>query len=299
MQNCRKKNKRGSKTKGEFKIKEIENVNEQLLNLLVPIGGIEFQKNRLFMGSNYYKIFTIIDYPLKIQMGWLAKILNNIGIIASIHIEPVDNSLLLQAVNSRVRQARGLAKSVRDEVEKQRKEREVEEAKNMITEIDQNNETISYMTIYLMVFAEDLKELEEKCKALQRITAMLKLRLRPMTNFSIKDGFKAISPFETIDEDVNYNFRQNIFMNDFTGSYLFNTNALIDEEGYLIGKTEEGGLVIPNFWKREEDVVNGNIAIFGESGVGKSTTIKKIYINESIMSKILIIDPQRRICRYV
>ena len=130
MQNCRKKNKRGSKTKGEFKIKEIENVNEQ------------FQKNRLFMGSNYYKIFTIIDYPLKIQMGWLAKILNNIGIIASIHIEPVDNSLLLQAVNSRVRQARGLAKSVRDEVEKQRKEREVEEAKNMITEIDQNNETI-------------------------------------------------------------------------------------------------------------------------------------------------------------
>lgn len=250
------------------------------------------------MSNNYYKIFTIIDYPLTIQMGWLAKLLNNIGVIASIHIEPVDNGILLQAVNSRIRQASGLARTVRDEVEKQRKEREIEEAKNMITEIDQNNEIISYMTIYLMVFAEELKELEEKCKALQRISAMLKFKLRPMTNFSIKDGFKAISPFEVIDENVNYNFRQNIFMNDLTGSYLFNTNALIDEEGYLIGKTDEGGLVIPNFWKRGQDIVNGNIAIFGESGVGKSTTIKKIFINESISSKILLIDAQRRICRY-
>ena len=112
------------------------------------------------MSNNYYKIFTIIDYPLTIQMGWLAKLLNNIGVIASIHIEPVDNGILLQAVNSRIRQASGLARTVRDEVEKQRKEREIEEAKNMITEIDQNNEIISYMTIYLMVFAEELKELE-------------------------------------------------------------------------------------------------------------------------------------------
>ena len=244
------------------------------------------------MGNNYYKIFTIVDYPLTIQIGWLARLLSNIGVMASIHIEPIDNVLLLNAVNSRIRQARGLAKTVKDEVEKQMKEREVEEAKNMITEIDQNNEVITYMTIYLMVFAEDVKELEEKCKNLNRIASMLKLKLRPMTNFSIKDGFKAISPLETIEEDVNYNFRQNIFMNDLTGSYIFNTNALIEEQGYLIGKTDEGGLVIPDFWKRGQDIVNGNISIFGESGVGKSTTIKKIFINESVTSKILLIDPQ-------
>ncbi len=273
-------------------IKKPDVINEQLLNFIVPVSGIEFQKNKIFMGENYYKVFTIIDYPMNIQIGWLAKLLSNLGIFASIHIEPVDNSMLLQAVNSRIRQARGLAKTAKDEVEKQRKELEIEEAKNMITEIDQNNEVISYMTIYVMVFSQELKELEEKCKTVRRIASMLKLKLRPMTNFSIKDGFKAISPFEITDENVNYNFRQNIFMNDLTGSYLFNTNALIEEKGYLIGKTDVGGLVIPDFWKRGQDVVNGNIAIFGESGVGKSTTIKKIFINESITSKILLIDPQ-------
>lgn len=55
-----------------------------------------------------------------------------------------------------------------------------------------------------------------------------------------------------------------------------------------------GGLVIIDPWKRGNDRTNSNWVIMGVAGVGKSTAIKHILLNEYMSgTKIILVDPER------
>jgi len=60
------------------------------------------------------------------------------------------------------------------------------------------------------------------------------------------------------------------------------------------GKDQNGGIVLIDPWIRGGDRTNSNWTILGAPGVGKSATVKHIFLNEySQGTKIIIIDPER------
>lgn len=225
-------------------------------------------------------------------MGWLAKLTEDVGAIFSINIEPIDNAQLIEHLDARIRDASSLSKIAKNESIKQVREAEVKEASEIISRMINNNEVVSYLTIYICISAQNEQDLISKCKEVERVVQKLKLKIRPVTNFLLKSGFKAVAPFFTIQKDLTEYFKRNILTSSFTGGFLFNTNTFIDKEGYCFGINQNGGIIIFNIWKKDYDRTNSNMVIVGSSGSGKSLATKHIIYNELPRTKLLIIDPE-------
>lgn len=269
-----------------------QETNYDLIDLITPVGGMKFDKNKIYLGDRYSKIYTIVHYPSNIEIGWLGELVNNVGAIFSINIEPTDNTELIEDLDSRIRDASGLAKLAKNESTRQLREMEVKEASEIISRMINNNEVISYLTIYILVTAEEEKELNKKCKEVEREIRKHKLKLRPLTNFLLMSGYKAVAPFFTIQTELSDYFKRNILTSSFTGGFLFNTNTFIDKGGYYFGINQKGGIVIFNLWLKNSNRGNSNMVVVGSSGSEKSMAIKHLIYNELPTTKILIIDPE-------
>ena len=273
------------------KLKKTE-YNFYLINLLTPVGGFKFDRNKIYVGDRYVKIYTIMHYPSNMELGWLGKLVDEIGAIFSINIEPTDNAELLEGLDRRIRDATALAKLAKNESSKQLKEQEIKEASEIISRILQNNEVVSYLSIYILVSDENENNFIRKSKEIEKEVIKQKLKIRPLTNFLLKEGYKSVAPYFTIQENLNNYFRRNILTSTFTGGFLFNKNTFIDKQGYYLGINEKGGIVIFNLWQKDSDRTNSNMVVVGSSGSGKSVAVKHIAYNEIPNSKILIIDPE-------
>lgn len=225
-------------------------------------------------------------------MGWMAKLTENTGAIFSINIEPTDNTELIENLDARVRDASSLSKIAKNESVKQMREAEVKEASDIISRMINNNEVVSYLTIYICVSAQEEKALLSKCSEVEREVQKLKLKIRPITNYLLTSGFKAVAPFFTIQADLTEYFKRNILTSSFTGGFLFNTNTFIDEKGFYFGINQNGGIIIFNIWHKDADRTNSNMLVVGSSGAGKSLSVKHLIYNELPSSKILIIDSE-------
>lgn len=269
-----------------------EETNYELIDLITPVGGLEFERNKIYFGNRFCKVYTIVHYPSNVEMKWLGNIVNNIGAIFSINIEPTDNTEMIDNLDSRIRDASGLAKIAKNESSRQLKEKEIEEASEIISRMIENNEVVSYLTIYILVSAEEEIELQRKCKEVELEMQRQKIKIRHLTNYMIKEGFKAVAPFFTIQTELSKNFKRNILTSTFTGGFLFNTETFIDEEGYYWGISQNGGIIIFNIWKQDLGRTNSNMIVVGSSGSGKSMSVKHMIINELPITKLLIIDPE-------
>ena len=222
----------------------------------------------------------------------MAKLTENTGAIFSINIEPTDNTELIENLDARVRDATSLSKIAKNESIKQMREAEVKEASDIISRMINNNEVVSYLTIFICVSAQEEKELLSRCNEVEREVQKLKLKIRPVTNFLLKSGFKSVAPFFTIQQDLTEYFKRNILTSSFTGGFLFNTNTFIDEKGFYFGLNQNGGIIIFNMWHKDADRTNSNMFVVGSSGAGKSLSIKHLIYNELPSSKVLIIDSE-------
>jgi len=266
--------------------------NYNLIDLITPTGGLTFERNKIYFGSRYCKIYTIAHYPSNIEMKWLGNLVSNTGAIFSINIEPTDNAELIDSLDSRIRDASGLAQISKSESSRQMREQEIKEASEIINRMIQNNEVVSYLTIYILVSAEEKEELKIKCKEVESEVQHQKLKIRNLTNYLQLSGFKAVAPFFTIQTDLSKKFKRNILTSSFTGGFLFNTDTFTDEGGYYWGVNQNGGIIIFNLWQQDVMRGNSNMFVVGSSGSGKSMAVKHMILNEIPTTKILIIDAE-------
>lgn len=266
--------------------------NKNLLNILTPIGGIEYKTNRVLIGDYYAKIYTIIRYPQEVDIGWLAKITNIPNTICSLNFSPTDNGLLIQNISKGIRQNEAVLDGITDEILRQRTEREIEDGQELIRRIDQNGEVVGYMTILIMVIANSEDELLKRCKRVESKLAGMQMKIRSLANL-VKNAFRSIAPFFKLDEKIRKIASRNVPLSTFVGGLPFASSGYNDGKGYYFAKDTDGGVVVLDTWKRGGDRTNSNWVIMGTAGVGKSTLAKHLILNEYMTdTKILMIDPE-------
>lgn len=268
-------------------------LNQTLLNILSPIGGIEYKKNHLRIGDYYGRVFAITKYPAQVKVGWLEEIANIPNTICCLNVSPTDKEVLMNNISRGIRQNEAQLDSITDEIKRQRTEREIIDGQDLIRKIDQNGETVVYVTIAIMVIAEDLDELNRRSKLVSTRLAGMQMNGRVLMNLS-RNTLKLMSPFSITDPIVKSIANRNMLESTWIGGLPFSSSGFNDGTRYYFARDTKGGIVILDLWKRGGDRTNSNVVIMGTAGVGKSTVAKHLILNEYMTNtKIICIDPEK------
>ena len=278
-----------------MKKKEMQRIipNYSLLNFLAPIGGIEYRKNYIRVGDYFGRVYTIAKYPKKVRVGWLESIANIPNTVCTLNISPTEEDSLMQNISKGIRQNEIQYDSIKDEILRQRTEREINDAREIIEKVDVNGETVVYVTICIMVIAEDIDELKQRSKAVQTKLATMQMKGRLLTNLS-RNSLKMMSPYAISDPIIKEIADRNMLESTWIGGLPFSSSGFNDGDKYYFAKDTNGGIVILDPWKRGGDRTNSNFVIMGTAGVGKSTVAKHLILNEYMTdTKVILIDPER------
>ncbi len=274
------------------KTKQNQNaVNPALLNIVTPM-GLEFKRTSLNIGEFTGKIFGVAKYPPTVETGWLSKVSNTPGTIISQTFMPADNTLLVESISKNIIQNRSIVQSTRDPLTEKRAERGIEDGERILTQIDQNGETVGYMTNLVMPIDNDTRRFEKLCRRVEGLYSSIRCKIRPLPNLQ-KESFKMLSPYHTPQQKIIDITQRIVPLSTFIGGFPFASSGYNDGEGTWFAMDAHGGMIVLDLWKRGGDRTNSNIVILGHSGQGKSTAIKNIILSEYMMgTKIIIADPE-------
>ena len=266
-------------------------VNPNLLNMIAP-AGIDTNDCFANIGDSYGKIYCISKYCEDNDYGWLAPLCNIKGTATCLIWHRTDPTNLIEVIDNTIGDNESLIPTKKKDSEIQALEDEVEDLKEMNHRIKVNDEPVGYMCA--LVFVQSHSE-DVLIRTLKKVNAVVSSCECDLLNlrFKQKQALKVMSPYGIPSDEV-FNMGAQLFpMETFLGGFPMAAAGINDEEGYYIGKTKNGRMVILDPWRRGEDRINSNWFISGPPGSGKSTFIKLLLLLEyAFGTKIIILDPE-------
>jgi len=272
--------------------KQVRPVNNNILDVITPM-CIEFHPSDFWFGEQLARVLVITHYPKKVRIGWLSKIANMEGVTCSIHLTPTNSNKLIENISKSMGELSAKITNGGSALMIKRAKQEYKDAEMLLQKLDQEQENVFYVSVVIMVTASTLEELNLKCKRVEASVAGSKMRARTAM-FLQEDGLSAVSPYFILPNTIKEIADRNMPISTIAGSFPFNSSGLNDGKGFIFGKDNSGGIILLDTWMRGGDRTNSNWTIIGLSGVGKSATVKHLFLNEyALGTKIIIIDPER------
>jgi len=273
--------------KERIAIREEPTAFEKIKELIAPPGA-EFSTDYFQIGNIYGRSLLVLDYPSYLFSGWLERIINldeafNLGL----YFYPLETGAVLKQLEKQLarisaqiseREAAGKVRS--PELEAAYKN--IEELRDLLA---QAQERMLNVGLYLTIFANDKKELDQKTAKIIKILESILITVKPIM-FQQKDAFFTTLPL-CLDE-----IQTNHQINSSTASsfFPFISSQLVDDSGIFFGiNLQNAGFVILNRWQYE----NPHLVILARSGAGKSYTAKlEVMRNLMMGTDVLILDPE-------
>lgn len=244
----------------KIEIKGID-VNNSLLNIITPTNGIEFFKDKLRIGDVFTKTYCIINYPEVVDIGWLSKITNIPSTVSTQIYTPINNNMLVENIAKGVRQNEMLLES-NNEIVRQRAMKEIAAGQNLLQKIEFDNENVGYMLNLVMVVAEDIETLKERCSRVESIITSLQLKMRGFAGMQ-RQIYETIAPYSIVNNELREIISRNVPLSTFVGGFSIASSGMNDGSGYYFSKDINGGIVILDTWQRGGDRNNSNFVIMG------------------------------------
>ncbi|QVK19763.1 ATP-binding protein (plasmid) [Mycoplasmatota bacterium] len=260
------------------------------MDLIVP-SEIKFESNYFKIGSQYCAILGIFDYPEEVNFGWLSFLtkIPNVEVVYSV------NKTQVHDLQTQIRNTLTNAKMLENETQslymKEIAKNRQEITKTLLNKIDKEQMKMIDLSIMIKVNAESYEKLQDSLKEIKGIIRGNSLNAKPIA-FEQQEAFQYFLPtFNTWFDDM---IARTLPLETFSASMPMTFDGLNDGTGLYFGKNTLGGTVILDIWKREGDRTNSNVLVLGTTGSGKSTTVKKMMIDEWRKDrKIYAFDPER------
>lgn len=276
----------------KFSVEQVKR--ETLLNLITPIGGMSFGQNTSTVGSVVGRIYGATCFPQEgMNYGWAVDLMNSSNCITCITYRPGSPNELGDALSQSIKRNESNAIAESDPRSKMKYERQAEDAKKSINNMDANNDVHGHITLLVMPFTEDEQKLEDVCRSVVKRFKKKNIKLRTVSMLQ-RDAFKQLSPYYTTVVKVDGIYKQLFPLETLTGGFPMVINNYRDSRGCYFARTIDGNVMSIDFLHRGGDRTNGNIVITGMAGRGKSTALKSILQSLYMIGvKIVIIDPER------
>lgn len=270
-------------------------VNNFLLDVLATPGGIHLQRSKIIIGEEVSKVYIIHSFPTEPFSGWLSDITNIPGLQVKIDVLPLYSSVFMEAVSRSMNIDIGIRDSSKNFIERNRASQRLKHAEQTIKNVDEKNEKFCIVSVYIKVSAKDEDRLNRKCSELESKLSALGFKVRNLANLSLQ-SFKSISPMYAPQELMNTISKRNMPMSTIAGGFIQARSGYNPGKGFVLGRDENGELIILDIFGLNNDINNANLVCIGTSGSGKSYTLKHIATQlYALNCKLIFIDAERRI----
>ena len=206
-------------------------VNKHLLNIITP-SGLDYDNVSVSVGEQFGKIYCISKYPTTdgVPYGWLADLCNLEGTSTVVEYRYTDPANIINVYNKRIKDLRADKELAKEESDRQRIEKAIDDLREMIKRITVANEPIGYVNIMLFPQDIDAKNLAARVKRVSSHMTVILLFLE--TNSFQKQFFfitinlikSALGDTErignivhshrldTVDEKLMHGTRKNLFL---------------------------------------------------------------------------------------
>lgn len=272
--------------------KRTDKVNEILLNAITP-SGIDFTENYANLGDNVGKIYAVTRYPENPEYGWLAALCDLEGTTTCIEWRNTDPRTMIEVFNRKIKEYRSNREVIKEESQRQENDQAIEDLAEMIRRIQLLKEPFGYLNMMVHVQALRNPDLDDRIKKVSGTAAIAGCNLKTL-KYRQEPALRAIAPYGIPNPAVSNQGNRNMPISTFFGGFPMADAGIYDDGGYYLGKTRRNRLVLLNMWRRNADRVNSNWIITGVPGVGKSTTLKDLFIKEyAFGTKIIVFDPEQ------
>ena len=167
------------------------------------------------------------------------------------------------------------------------------DARYIRKEMQVNNEDLYYLYIYIILYSEEIKDLEYNLNKIEGIAQSKGMQTR-RANFRQEECFLATLPIMENREIIKEATKRNILTTGLLSTYPFISSSIFDKDGIFIGTNIYNNSLVFIDRYNTEKYKNANICIFGTSGAGKSFYTKLLILRYKLLGiKQYIIDPDR------
>ena len=294
------KNKPKDKAKNQNKIKSVEQKRileaemtyrqgEISIRDLIAPSAIDVKNTYLQLGSMYARTLFITTYPRYIHVGWFSPIINlSAELDIAMYFYPVKSDVILKKLRNKVGnlEAQLVGDAEKGAPRDPMRETALRDIERLRDDITQGIEHFFQVGMYITMYAEDLKQLDE---ITDRVEFMLgsKLVFSKKALWQAEQGFNSTIPLGN-DEIA---FGVNMNTSPAAASFPFVSSELSSDSGILYGINRHNNSLI--LFDRFT-LPNANAVVFATSGAGKSYAVK-LEVLRSLMlgAEVIIIDPER------
>lgn len=245
-------------------------------DVLAPTESDLTHKDYIIVDGTYYAYLYIsgYGYPTQAGLAWLSPLVElGDGISISYFLNKRRKEQVLQKVSKTTMMNRSRMRDVEDtRADFEEMDDAISSGLYIKEQINREGEEFYYMHTLIEVTAEDPETLEQRIKQVQNRCASMNMSIR-RAEYCHEQCFMSMLPLCKLDADIEKKTRRNILTQGAAGAFPFSSFELCDDKGILLGINlhNSSTVILDNF--NSDIYSNGNMAIFGMTGAGKTYTI--------------------------
>ena len=258
----------------------------------------ELESRDYIITDGLYRSYLYVcsyGYPSSAAGAWLSPLTElGDGISVSFYLNKKPKEQILQKVSKTTMFNRTRMRDVEDT------RTDYEEMDDAVTsgmyikeQLNREGEDFYYMHTLIEVTAPDADTLEARIKQVKNRCGSLNMTIR-RADYCHEKCFISMLPLCGLDRDIEIKTRRNILTEGAAAAFPFSSFELCDSKGILLGLNlhNNSAVIIDSF--NSDIYSNGNMAIFGMSGAGKTYTILLLAMRLRMSGvQVFIIAPEK------
>ncbi len=259
-----------------------------LKDLIAP-SAMRVDSTFLELNGKFVSTLFVTTYPRYISMGWFEPIINmSLTMDVAMYFFPIPSGIVLKQLKKKIGSigAQLMADKEKGAPRDPLQETAFQDIEKLRDDLTQGIEHFFQFGLYMTVYANDKKELEQAIENLET-TINSKLVYTRRSIWQTEQGFSSTLPLAKDDIKVYANLNTS----PIASTFPFVSSELTSDEGILYGiNRHNNSLILFDRFSLQ----NANTVVFATSGAGKSYAIK-LEVLRSMMqgTDVIIIDPER------
>ncbi len=266
---------------GEAYLRNLD-VNEEpeiknFVDLVAPsIMNFKF-KNHCIIGNTYRSIFAVRSYVTQTEQQAIIKALGEKeGVTLHIYSRVVNALEKRKIINNAERSSKSKVYNATNISDRTEGMEDIKDLQQVLSNTYKTNEKLLHCAVFIEAMAKNLDELKTVVDSVLQVLVDARITRDNLT-LQQRDGFLSVAPFGQ--NEFKTEFERILPSSSVANLYPFSYSGKTDPQGNLIGKDVNGSNILLDFDMRTGDKTNAHIAIFGNSGEGKSWLIKLLTCN--------------------